>query len=70
MTNNEIRLECLKLVWPTNGSSADPTHYLPKAEALLAWVLSGGETGAAAPATPADPESPKSGHTRKGPGKA
>ena len=52
MTNKEIRLECLKLVWPAGSPGADPLHYIAKAETLLAWVLSGGETGSAAPATP------------------
>jgi hypothetical protein len=61
----ELRLECLKLVWPSDGSRADPTHYLPKAEALLAWIKSGGDTASRAPTTPADPANPKSGTLRK-----
>ena len=57
MTSSEIRLECLKLVWPTVGNP-DPSVYLAKAETLLKWVLSGGDNGSATPVTQPTPESP------------
>lgn len=43
MTKPELRLELLKLVWPMQQGrdSADPLHYIAKAERLEQWCTEG-----------------------------
>ena len=48
LADDALRLECLKLVMPAGGNP-DPQHYIPRAEVLLTWIKSGGDTGNAAP---------------------
>lgn len=40
MTPEQIRLECLKLVWPKDMPEADEDHFIGKAKALYDYVTS------------------------------
>lgn len=64
MTEREIRLECLKMVWPASGNP-DPAHYLPKAETLLTWIMAGEDNAKSTLTTPAASGQLKSGTNRK-----
>jgi hypothetical protein len=53
MSPEEIRLKCVELAIPAQMNNWDPAWVVQRAEALLAFVLAGGENRAAAPAHPA-----------------
>jgi hypothetical protein len=38
MDEEQIRLECLILVWPKNEPNADVPHYVAKAQELFEYV--------------------------------